>query len=273
MDAAAAHLRSALPNVPRIGVVLGSGLSELADRLTDTVAVPFETVPGLPPTGVAGHAGHFLHGRLGGCEVLLQAGRFHVYEGHPMEVVVAPVRILASLGVDTLVLTAASGGLRADLDRGTLVLVDDHINMMSRSPLTGPTVVGEARFPGMSEPYDRGLQELALTAARELGLELVSGVYAGVLGPSYETAAEVRMLAKLGADIVGMSTVPEVITARARGLRCLAISVVTNPGTGLAAAPLSHAEVLEVGHAAAGRLSDLVVALVPRAARQSTETK
>ena len=273
--AAAAHLDAALPSVPRVAVVLGSGLGWLSDRLVDPVRVAFEDVPGIPPTGVAGHVGCFVHGRLEGGEVLLQAGRFHAYEGHAMDVVVASVRILAALGVEILVLTNAAGGVRADLGPGTLVLIDDHINLMFRSPLVGPVFGAEERFPDMSAPYDRALQEVAIAAAAERAVQLERGVYAAVLGPSYETPAEVRMLARMGADVVGMSTVPEVIAARANGMRCLAFSAVTNRAAGLSPIPLSHGEVLEVARAAGARLGEVVGAAVGRltAVAQSTETR
>ncbi len=272
---AASLLRSRLPSAPRVAVVLGSGLGQLVDALEDPTTVPFEALPGFPPSGVPGHAGRYVAGRLGGAEVLFQCGRYHMYEGHTPEVVAAPARVAAELGVEVLVLTNAAGGLRPTLDPGDLVLLEDHINMMACSPLTGPVRDGETRFPDMSEPYDVGLRELALAGAKELEIGLQAGVYVGVLGPSYETAAEVRMLAGLGADVVGMSTVPEVIVARARGIRCLAFSVVTNKATGLASGPLSHQEVVEVGREAGVRLSRLLTVLVPRLgeAAQSTSAK
>jgi purine-nucleoside phosphorylase len=192
--------------------------------------------------------------------MLLQVGRVHAYEGHPMDVVVAPVRIAAALGIDTVVVSNACGGLRPELSPGTLVLLDDHINLMNRSPLAGPVHDGEERFPDMSRPFDAALQQLALDAALELGIELPRGTYAGVLGPSYETPAEVRMLASLGADVVGMSTVPEVITARALGLRVLGFSVVTNAAAGVAGGgeALSHDEVLEMGEKTAERFGAIL---------------
>jgi purine-nucleoside phosphorylase len=179
--------------------------------------------------------------------------------------------VLAALGVGTIVLTNAAGGVRANLDAGDLVLLEDHINLTGRSPLVGSVQQGEERFPDMSAPYDPELRLLAVEAAAELGVGLKSGVYAGVLGPSYETAAEVRMLAKLGADLVGMSTVTEVIAARARGLRCLAFSVVTNKATGLGGGALSHAEVVAVGREAGARLAKLLAAVVPRIDHQARE--
>jgi len=271
--AAAAYLRSELPVRPRVAVVLGSGLGGLVDQLDAATAVAFREVPGFPAASVEGHAGKFVVGRLHGTAVLLQSGRYHLYEGHAPEVVAAPVRVMAELGVRTLVITNAAGGVRANLEAGDLVLLEDHINLTARSPLVGPVPQGEERFPDMSAPYDPELRLLAVEAAAELGVPLESGVYAGVLGPSYETAAEVRMLAKLGADVVGMSTVLEVIAARARGLRCLAFSVVTNKATGLGGGALSHAEVVEVGRKAGARLAELLRGLVPRIDPQSGVTE
>jgi len=262
--AAADILRAKLGLRPRVAVVLGSGLGHLAGELDGAVSLAFEELPGFPPSGVPGHAGGYVAGRLGGAEVLFQCGRYHFYEGHHAEVVAAPVRVAAALGVEVLVLTNAAGGVRPDLEPGDLVLLQDHLNLMHRSPLIGPVHEGEVRFPDMSAPYDPELRRLALEAARESGVELSEGIYAGLLGPAYETAAEVRMLGRLGADVVGMSTVPEVLVARARGLRCLAFSVVTNKGTGLAEGPLSHAEVVEVGRSAGVRLARLLGVVVPR---------
>lgn len=272
---AAAFLEEALPFVPRVAVVLGSGLGPLADALDDATSVSFADVPGFPPATVPGHAGSYVAGRLEGAEVLVQRGRYHMYEGHAPDVVAAPTRVAARLGVECLVLTNASGGVRPSLGPGDLVLLEDHINLMARSPLVGRVHEGEERFPDMSEPYDRELRQLALDAARELDIGLELGVYAALLGPAYETAAEVRMLGRLGADVVGMSTVPEVIVARARGLRCLAISVVTNKATGLGDGPLSHGEVVEVGRQASGRLARLLRLVIPRiaAGAQSGSTK
>jgi purine-nucleoside phosphorylase len=260
---AADVLRSRLPFAPRVAVVLGSGLGHLADELEDETSVPFEDVPGFPPSGVPGHAGRFAAGRLGGVEVLFQCGRYHLYEGHPPDVVAAPARVAAALGVRVLVLTNAAGGVRPSLEPGDLVLVEDHINLLGRSPLVGPVEEGEVRFPDMSAPYDPVLRRAALRAAEELDVALHGGVYAAMLGPAYETAAEVRMLGVLGADVVGMSTVPEVLAARARGVRCLAFSVVTNKGTGLGAGALSHDEVVAVGREAGARLARLLRVVIP----------
>ncbi len=269
------RLRGSLPSVPDVALVLGSGLGHVVDRIERPISSSFEDLPGLPSSTVAGHAGRFVHGTLGGREVLIQAGRYHLYEGHPTEVVVAPVRVLARLGVRTFVFTNASGGIRPSLEPGDFVLVDDHLNLMFRSPLAGPVAPGETRFPDMSAPYDPELQEAALRAAARVGIALTRGTYAGVLGPAFETAAEVRMLARLGADVVGMSTVPEVVTARALGLRCLAVSMVTNRATGLGGGALSHEEVMEVGRVAGLRLGDFVLELLAEldATAQSTGAK
>lgn len=270
---AARILSERLGRTPEAVVVLGSGLGGLVDALADPVSVPFGDLPGFPPAGVAGHAGRWVGGTLGGRFVLLQAGRYHVYEGHPAEVVAAPVRLVAELGVRTLVLTNAAGGVDPALEPGDLVLLRDHVNFMFRSPLTGPVAPGEARFPDMSEPYDAELRSLALRVAAGLRIHLREGVYAAMPGPAYETAAEVRMLRTLGADVVGMSTVPEVLVARARGVRCLALSMVTNKGTGYAAAPLSHHEVMEVGAAAGERVAALVTGVIRALPPQGTSAK
>ena len=261
---AAAQLRAKVSLRPRIAVVLGSGLGHVVDTLTDVESVDFERIAGFPPIGVPGHAGKLVFGRLGGVEVLVQAGRYHMYEGHSPDVVAAPVRVAAELGVGTFVLTNAAGGIRPSLQPGDIVLLEDHINLMGRNPLEGVVRSREARFPDMGAPYDAELRLLAVEAAADVGVGLKSGVYAAVLGPSYETAAEVRMLSELGADVVGMSTVPEVIVARARGLRCVAFTLVTNRATGLGGGTLSHEEVVAVARTAGQRLGRVIEALVPR---------
>jgi purine-nucleoside phosphorylase len=262
--AAAAYLRERIPFSPRTTVVLGSGLSHLGESVNDPVSIPFEDIPGFPPAGVAGHAGRYVAGHLGSAPVLLQAGRYHAYEGRSMELVSASVRVAAAFGVEVLVVTNAAGGIHQNVGPGDVILLDDHINLMFRSPLAGAVQSGEERFPDMSAPYDAELQDLALAGATDLGIELSRGTYAAVLGPSYETAAEVRMLRTLGADVVGMSTVPEVIVARALGLRCAGFSMVTNKGTGLGAGPIGHDDVIEIGRDAGTRLGALLESLVTR---------
>ena len=249
VPATAEVLRARIDGEAEVLVVLGSGLAGLAHVVDEPVTIEFSEVPGYPATGVAGHAGRYVFGHLEGKRTLIQVGRFHAYEGHAMDVVVAPMRVAASLGIGTVFVTNAAGGITLGMVAGSLVLLDDHINLMHSSPLAGPVQDDEGRFPDMSQPYDATLQKFALQAAFELGIPLLRGTYAGVLGPSYETPAEVRMLASLGADLVGMSTVPEVITARALGLRVLGLSIVTNAAAGVPGGneALTHEEVLEMG--------------------------
>lgn len=275
VSAAADHLLARIDAAPAILIVLGSGLGALERRIDDGVVVPFDDVPGFPPTTVEGHAGRYVAGRLGGVPTLLQCGRFHMYEGGGPELVAAPARVAAALGVRIVVLTNAAGGVRRTLGPGDLVLLDDHVNWMFTSPLFGPVRAGEERFPDMSEPYDRVLRRLALEAASEMGERVEEGTYAAVLGPQYETPSEVRLLECLGVDVVGMSTVPEVLIARALGLRCLAFSVVTNEAAGIGRGPLRHDEVVERGRVGGERLARVIARLVPRLADElySVSTK
>ncbi|HUE95098.1 MAG TPA: purine-nucleoside phosphorylase [Longimicrobiaceae bacterium] len=258
-------LRERLTRAPKAVLVLGSGLGAVADEVRDPLRIPYSEIPGFPRSTVVGHAGALLSGIWEGVEVVVMQGRFHLYEGWAPEVVATPLRALASLGAEYLVVTNAAGGIRPGLRPGDLMLIADHINMMFRNPLIGPVAHGEHRFPDMSDPYDRELRTLALGTARELKIPLVPGVYAGVLGPSYETPAEIQMLRTLGADAVGMSTVPEVIVARALGLRVLGLSCITNLAAGLGQAKLGHEEVLEVGRAAGERLARLLRHFIPGA--------
>jgi len=240
---------------PRVAIVLGSGLGFLADEVADPVRILYSTIPGFPEPGVAGHKGELVAGTLEGVPVLVQAGRFHLYEGHPAAVAGLPARVFAELGVQILIVTNAAGGVRRTFPGGTLMLIADHLNLMWRNPLIGQPQPGEQRFPIMHAPYDPELRALARTVAREAKIPMEEGVYAGLLGPSYETPAEVRMLERLGADAVGMSTVPEVLVARSRGVRCLGFSSITNPGAGITGEALSHEEVLAVSEQVARRLS------------------
>ncbi len=251
-------LGKALDAVPEVVVVLGSGLGQLADAVDDPVVVPFAQLPGFPAPTVAGHAGRYVGGRLEGRPVLIQQGRYHLYEGHTPAVVALPVRTARALGVRRVIVTNAAGGIRPDLEPGAIVLIEDHLNLQGGSPLTGPTMDGETRFPDMSRAYDRGWMERAEAAAGALGVAVSRGVYAAVPGPSYETPAEIRMLERMGADLVGMSTVPEVIAARAGGLACLGVSLVTNRAARSTAAVLTHADVLEAGRAGGAVLSRLL---------------
>jgi len=259
---AARVLRTRVSVEPKIVVALGSGLGAPGAHLEGAEEIAFDALPGFPPTGVPGHAGRYLAGSLDGVAVLVQEGRYHGYEGHSDEVVVAPVRLAAALGVRFLLMASAVGGVDPLMEPGDLVLLDDHLNLTGRHPLTGPRREGEQRFPDMSAPYDATLQRLALDVGVELKIRLRRGTYAGVSGPSYETPAEVRMLRLLGGDIVGMSTVLEVIVARALGLRCLGVSVVTNRAAGLSRGPLRHEEVVTSARAATDLLGPLLVGVV-----------
>jgi purine-nucleoside phosphorylase len=211
---------------------------------------------------VVGHAGAVIVGTLEEKRVVALAGRFHMYEGHDAALAAFPVRVMHALGARVLLVSNAAGGVRRTLVPGDLMLLDDHINLMWRSPLTGPVEPGEDRFPDMSVPYDPELRELAREVARSSGLALAEGVYCGLLGPTYETPAEVRMLERLGADAVGMSTVPEVVVARALGMRVLGISCITNMACGLSLHPLSHAEVIETTNRVANRFQALIRGVV-----------
>ena len=263
--AAAAAVRARLGGRrPDAAIVLGSGLGPLAARLGDPLRIPYAEVPGFPATGVVGHEGELVIGTLAGRTVLAQSGRFHLYEGHPADVVALPVRVFAELGIGTLVLTNAAGGVRRTFSRGALMMIADHVNLAFRNPLIGPVLPGETRFPDMSDPYDGELRALAREVARERGIRLEEGVYLQLLGPSYETPAEVRMVERLGADAVGMSTTVEVVAARARGVRCLGFSTITNPAAGITGERLEHAEVMEVAKRVAGDLARLVEGVVER---------
>ena len=249
---------------PRVAIVLGSGLGFLADEVVDPIRIPYNTIPGFPEPGVAGHKGLLVAGRLEGVPVIVQAGRFHLYEGHAAEVAGLPARVFSELGVQVLIVTNAAGGVRRTFPGGTLMLMADHINLMWKNPLIGPSEPGEQRFPIMHESYDGELRALARTVAREAGIRMEEGVYVALLGPSYETPAEVRMLERLGADAVGMSTVPEVLVGRSRGLRCLGFSIITNPGAGITGEALSHEEVLEVSARVARQLAVVLKGVLSR---------
>ena len=249
---------------PKVAIVLGSGLGGLTERFSDAVRIPYREIPGFPDTTVVGHGGELVCGRLAGKEVLAQSGRFHLYEGHDAATAALPIRAFGTLGVETLLLTNAAGGIRRSFSSGALMLIADHINLTFRSPLIGPVVPGEDRFQDMSQPYEERLRTLAHTVARERRVALQDGVYVQLLGPSFETPAEIRMLERLGADAVGMSTVVEVIAARARRLRCLGISVVTNLASGLSPGKLSHEEVMETANRMRGELGALVEGIIEK---------
>ncbi len=249
---------------PEVGVVLGSGLGGFADAVDDAVEIPYGEIPGWPVSTAVGHSGTLVLGSFGGVPVAVMKGRAHLYEGHPPPTVVFGVRVLGRLGISSLVLTNACGALDAAVTPGTLVAISDHLNLQGSSPLVGPNddTLGP-RFPDMSDAYDPAYRSLAHAAAGRLGLTLGEGVYAAWLGPAFETPAEIRMLRTLGADLVGMSTVPEVLAARHMGIRCLALSCVTNAAAGVLPEAIDHERVLEVGARAAGDLVALLREVVP----------
>ena len=245
--------------VPEVGIVLGSGLGGLADDLEDAVAIPFTDLPGWPAATAPGHVGRLLLGRIGGRSVVMMQGRFHLYEGNDPGLVVQPMLLFRALGARIVVLTNAAGGLDPSFGPGTLMIMRDHINLTGRNPLIGPNAdeIGP-RFPDMTEAWSPRLRAALKTAAAAEGVDTREGVYIGLSGPTYETPAEVRMLAALGGDAVGMSTVLECIAARWAGLEVCGVSLVTNAGAGYTGAPLTHEEVLEAGASAGPRLAKVI---------------
>jgi purine-nucleoside phosphorylase len=264
IEAAKAFLESKTAMRPKVAVVLGSGLGAFADELTDAVAVPYAEIPGFPQATAVGHAGKLIVGRLGQTELAVMAGRVHLYEGYTAADAAFGVRVLGTFGVKSLVLTNAAGGIGAHLREGALVLISDHINLQSANPLTGPNndALGP-RFPDMTEAYSKRFRAIAQEAAADLGVHLPEGVYAALPGPSYETPAEIRYLRTIGADLVGMSTVPETIAANHMGLQVLGISCVTNMAAGMGK-KLNHDEVLEVGARVRSFFVQLLKAILPR---------
>jgi purine-nucleoside phosphorylase len=264
LDEAARAIRERTDLVPAVGLVLGSGLGGLADEVEGRVEIPYEQIPGWPVSTAVGHAGVLVVGTVDGVPVAVMRGRAHLYEGVEADRVVFGVRVLGRLGIRTLVVTNAAGGIDESFRPGLLVLISDHVNLLGTSPLVGPNdeTLGP-RFPDMSDAYDPGLLEAAREAAERLGIEVGEGVYAAWLGPQFETPAEIRFMRAIGADLAGMSTVPEVIAARHLGIRCLGISVVTNPAAGFGTQKLAHDDVLAVGAEAQPRLTALLRKLLP----------
>ncbi|HLI83101.1 MAG TPA: purine-nucleoside phosphorylase [Bryobacteraceae bacterium] len=259
-----AHLR------PAVAVVLGSGLGAFANELANAIAIPYAEIPGWPTSTAVGHAGQLIFGCLPAMRnawlpLAVMAGRAHLYEGYSPAQVTFGVRVLGRLGVRSMVFTNAAGGINLSFERGALVLISDHINLQGMNPLVGPNDESFGpRFPDMSEAWCAGYREIAREAAAELGIPLAEGVYAALLGPSYETPAEIRYLRAIGADLVGMSTVPEAIVANHMGMKILGISCVTNMAAGILPQKITHAEVLETGEQARGALVELLKRVLPR---------
>ena len=259
LDALEAAVRSRSDLVPRVGIVLGSGLGGLADDLEDAVAIPFADLPGWPEATAPGHIGRLLLGRLAGVPVVLLQGRFHLYEGNDPGLVVQPVLLFRRLGAEIVVLTNAAGGVDPTFGAGTLMVIADHLNLTGRTPLLGPNADGiGARFTDLTEAWSPRLRAALKVAGAAEGVDLAEGVYAGLLGPQYETPAEVRMLRGLGADAVGMSTVLECIAARWAGLEVCGVTLITNAGAGYNGEPLTHEEVLAAGAEAGPRLTRVI---------------
>lgn len=253
----------------RVALVLGSGLGAFADELEAVDAIKYHEIPGFALPTVEGHEGRLVIGRVGGVGVAAMQGRFHFYEGYTLEEVTFPIRVLGLLGAKSLVLTNAAGGLNNSYEQGALVLISDHLNLMGTNPLLGRNDPRFGpRFPDMTEVYDREYQEAAIAEAHEMGLELRRGIYAALSGPSYETPAEIRMLRLLGADAVGMSTVPEAIVARQMGLRVLGLSCITNMAAGVLDKPINHEEVIETGERVRETFAELLRRVIPKLSSQ-----
>lgn len=266
VEAAATSLKSRLGAVPSVAVVLGSGLGAFADRLDGATRIPYAEIPHWPASTVVGHAGTLVCGTSAGRGVLTLAGRAHFYEGHDLATVTFGTRVLGRLGVKTLVLTNAAGGINTTFTPGTLMVIDDHINLMGSNPLVGPNDERfGVRFPDMTDVYAPRLRVIADQAANATGVGVRHGVYVGLHGPSYETPAEIRFLRTIGADAVGMSTVPEAIVARHMGLEVLGLSCITNPAAGVLPEPLHHDEVMEVARRVSAAFMALLEAIVARA--------
>ena len=265
MQSAIETIRAKSSLQPRVGVVLGSGLGEFASSLKGAVRIPYAELPGLPVSTAIGHAGELVLGKVQNTDVAVMSGRFHLYEGYTPQQTAAGIHLFHALGIRRLILTNASGSINPKLQRGSLVLISDHINLQGVNPLTGPNddQLGP-RFPDMTEAYALRLRKLAREAADELSHQLYEGVYAALLGPSYETPAEIRYLRTIGADLVGMSTAAETIAANHAGMEVLGISCVTNVAAGLGEGKLDHQEVLEVGRSSSAFFIALLNALIPK---------
>ncbi|HYW70988.1 MAG TPA: purine-nucleoside phosphorylase [Pyrinomonadaceae bacterium] len=256
---AAEQIRSRINTAPTVAVVLGSGLGGFADELAGATAIPYKEIHGFAQATVAGHAGKLVIGQAGNVSIAAMQGRFHFYEGYSLDEVTLPVRVLKMLGVQTLILTNAAGSLNTELTPGSLMLISDHINLMGANPLIGPNDDRFGpRFPDLTATYDPDLQNLVIEEAKAMNIDLRRGVYAALSGPSYETPAEIHMVRTLGADAVGMSTVPEAIVARHMGVRIIGISCITNLAAGVSNRPIDHSHVMEVGLRVRGQFTELL---------------
>jgi purine-nucleoside phosphorylase len=262
---AADAVRCHIPEVPQVAIVLGSGLGTFAGTLADALSFPYSDLPNWPASRVIGHEGRLVVGLVRDRRIAVLSGRAHVYEGHDLRTVTFAVRVLGVLGVKVLVLTNAAGGINTSFSQGALMVIDDHINLAGSNPLVGPNDDRFGpRFPDMTEVYSKRLRRIADQAAAGLGTTLPHGVYVGLLGPSYETPAEIKYLRTIGADAVGMSTVPEAIAARHMGLEVLGISCITNMAAGVLPKPLDHKEVMETGQRVRGQFGALLEGIVER---------
>lgn len=262
---AARTIRARMTAEPRIAIVLGSGLGGFADDFEDAVRIPYNEIPGFPRSTVEGHTGRLVGGKVDNVPVLAMQGRVHYYEGYSLEEVTFPIRTFKLLGIKTLVLTNAAGGINVQFTQGALMVISDHVNLMGDNPLRGPNDERFGpRFPDMSAVYSPALQELAIEEAKAIGVEVRRGIYGGLSGPSYETPAEIHLLRNLGADAVGMSTVPEAIVARHMDLEVLGISCITNMAAGISDAPIDHAEVMATGDRVRVTFTELLRRVVGR---------
>jgi purine-nucleoside phosphorylase len=268
-EAAARFIQKKTNLRSQIALVLGSGLGAFADEFADSTRIPYAKIPHFPRSTAIGHAGQLVIGKVDGIAVTGMQGRVHLYEGYSPQEVAFPIRVFSRLGVKAVILTNAAGGIKKEFTQGQLVVISDHINLQAANPLTGPNEEQFGpRFPDMSTAYDRKFRELTHAAGRKLGMELGEGVYAALAGPNYETPAEIRFLRAIGADLVGMSTVPEVIAARHSGMRTLGISCVTNAAAGVLDQPLNHEEVLETTERVKSQFIGLLRAVIPQIAAQ-----
>lgn len=265
VNESADFIKASLPVLPEVAMILGSGLGVLADSLENPVTLDYKAIPHFPLSTVEGHAGQFVVGELSGKQVVIMKGRFHMYEGYTAAEVTFPIRVLKKLGVKTLIVTNAAGGINTEYASGELMIIKDHINFTSRNPLIGPNLDEfGVRFPDMSEAYSKRLRAIAHETAASQGFALQEGIYVGLLGPSYETPAEIRMFRILGADAVGMSTVSEVLVARHSGIEVLGISCISNMAAGILDQALSHEEVMETTERVKGKFLALVKGIVPQ---------